>query len=460
VNRAECFPDTNIFLHYRPLDEIDWLALTGATEVVLSIAAKVVWELDDKKMNAASQGLRDRAHAAIKRLREWRRQGGEIRPGVTVRFIAGEPPVADWHVLDLDEKVPDDRIIAAAITQRLDGYDVFLATSDFGPELKCERHRISVVTPREDDLLPDLQAEQDKRVVQLQRRLAILERKEPKLRLELGSEGKRGPHIEIVFRGPLPFLLMSDAQIEQRIKEEEAQLLAQIPSDLDNTTFADARSGKVDLPAMMKRVPESEAKRFRDSIPGYLTAFRAYLRASEPHYIRSNFTAKLNCTLVNDGHAPAEGIKIKLHIPDGPNVFDEESLPEAPEKPEAPELPQTSIEIMEQGHRGLIQSVLPSLYTPFQMPDLSRKVGPSLAPHITKTNSYDLVHKWPELQHHHEITFEPFYCSFPTVDAVQSFGIDYKIHARNLAEPVKNTLHVIFRVEPPPSLVRPSTEGL
>lgn len=457
MSRAECFPDTNIFLHYKPLDAIDWRAITGADQVVLSIAAKVIGELGDKKENGASHTIRQRAQAAISRLREWRKDS-EIRPGVTVRLIVGEPLVSDWHALDLDEKVADDRIIAAVLTQRLEGYEVFFVTGDFGAELKCQGHGVAVLTLSDDDRLPELRGEQDKKLAQLQSRLAILERKEPKLKLELGWEEKRGSHIEVVFRGPVPFLLLSGEQIEQRVKEEEAQLLALIPTELDKTTLADARSGLPDLSAMMKRVPESEAKRFRDSIPGYLDAFRTYLRASEPHYIRSNLTAKLSCTLVNDGHAPAEGVKVTLHIPDGPDVFDGESLPEAPSKPDMPGLPLTNIDMIGRSHRGLMEGIFSNSYRSLQIPDLNSKVGPSLAPHITKTNSYDLVYKWPDLHHHHEITFEPFYCSFPTVDAVQSIGIDYQIHARNLAEPVNSTLHVIFRVAPPSG--RPSTEKL
>ena len=455
MNRAECFVDTNIFLHYKKLDEIDWLALANATEVVLSIPAKVISELDEKKELGATSRLRERAKDAQRDLRKWKRNGGEIRAGVTLRFISGEPKAANWNALDLDEKVADDRIIAAALTQCLGDVDqVFLVTHDFGPELKCERHKLGVLTPAEDDRLTDLMGEQDKKVVELQSRLDILERKEPKLSLELAWEGQRGSHVEVVFRQPFPFLVMSDEQIEERVKEEQTQLLGLIPTELDKTTFADLKSGDADLATALKLVPESEARRLRDSIPSYLESFRAYLHASRPHYLRSKLTAKLSCILVNDGYAPAEGIEIALHIPDGPDVYDEDSLPEEPSKPERPALPRTNHEMIGDRRRSLFPSLaLPNYARMFEMPDFNiRSVGPSLAPRITKTNSYDLVHKWPDLRHHHEITFKPFCCSFPTVDAVQSFSIDYQIHARNLAEPVRNKLSVIFRVEPAPVL--------
>ena len=463
MNRAECFIDTNILLHYKPLDEIDWLALTGAIEVVLSIPAKVIGELDEKKELGATSRLRQRAKDAQRDLRKWKKNGGGLRAGVTLRFISGGPKVANWAALDLDEKVADDRIIAAALTQCLTDVDqVFLVTGDFGPELKCERHNLRVLTPGEDDRLPELMGEQDKKVVELQTRLDILERKEPKLRLELEWEGERGSHIEVVFRKPFPFLVMSDDQIEERVKEEETQLLGLIPTELDKTTLADVKAGKVDFAGAMNLVPESEARRLRDSLPSYLDAFRAYLHASRPHYLRSKLTAKLSCILVNEGYAPAEGIEIALHIPDGPDIFDEESLPKAPSKPESPAPPLTNQKMIASATRLLSQGFeLPNFAELLRGPDLRMPdFGPSLAARITKTNSYDVVHEWRDLRHRHEVTFEPFYCSFPTVDAVQSFSMEYQIHARNLAESVKNTLSVTFKVEPAPPLLRASEEKL
>ena len=463
MGRAECFIDTNILLHYKPLDAIDWLALTGASEVVLSIPAKVISELDEKKELGATSRLRQRAKDAQRELRAWKKKGGELRAGVTLRMGLGEPKVTNWDSLDLDEKVADDRIIAAALTQCLKDVDqVFLVTGDFGPELKCERHNLLVLTPAEDDRLPELMGEQDKKVVELQSRLDVLERKEPKLKLELVGEGKRGPsHIEVVFHAPVPFLVMSDDQIEKRVKEEEAQLLGLIPTDLDKTKFVEIKLGKVPLGPIdfgLKLVPEREAQRFRDSIPTYLDVFRSYLHALRSHYIRSKLTAKMNCILVNDGYAPADGVEIALHIPDGPEVFDDTSLPKPPAKPAAPAPPRTNQEMFAEQDRSFLRPLLlPNFDHLLRGPEVTMPdFGPSLAPRITKTKSYDLVHEWPDLRHHDEVTFEAFYCSFPTVDAVQSFAIEYQIHARNLAEPVKNTLSVIFRVEPaPPQLPAP-----
>jgi hypothetical protein len=60
------FPDTNLFLHYRRLDEIDWLDTTGADAVTLLIAPIVVRELDRKKVQGETKRIRDRANERLK----------------------------------------------------------------------------------------------------------------------------------------------------------------------------------------------------------------------------------------------------------------------------------------------------------------------------------------------------------------------------------------------------------
>ena len=43
------FPDTNLFLHYRPLHEIDWCSLLHSSTVEIKIAPVVARELEKQK---------------------------------------------------------------------------------------------------------------------------------------------------------------------------------------------------------------------------------------------------------------------------------------------------------------------------------------------------------------------------------------------------------------------------
>ena len=127
--KAESFVDTNVFLHFRPLNEIDWLDLLNAEEVVVTICTAVVTELDEKKFSAPLQTLRERAKKSLNLLEQW--DGKEIRTNVSVRLLKPEPSL-DWQASGLDPLVKDDRILGAALSQALDGYATHIVRIDTG----------------------------------------------------------------------------------------------------------------------------------------------------------------------------------------------------------------------------------------------------------------------------------------------------------------------------------------
>ena len=61
--------DTNSFLHFEAIENIDWPAVVGANEVGLVIFPSVTRELDKKKYDGTPP-VRARAQAAISKLRE------------------------------------------------------------------------------------------------------------------------------------------------------------------------------------------------------------------------------------------------------------------------------------------------------------------------------------------------------------------------------------------------------
>lgn len=58
--------DTNLFLHYVQPDQIDWADLAGVERLVVKIPFGVVQELDDLKWRSRSDGVPERAKAAVR----------------------------------------------------------------------------------------------------------------------------------------------------------------------------------------------------------------------------------------------------------------------------------------------------------------------------------------------------------------------------------------------------------
>jgi hypothetical protein len=65
------FLDTNTFLHYRAIEEIDWLSILATGHVTLVIAPIVIRELNKHKDYSKSAKARERASAALIKLSKW-----------------------------------------------------------------------------------------------------------------------------------------------------------------------------------------------------------------------------------------------------------------------------------------------------------------------------------------------------------------------------------------------------
>jgi hypothetical protein len=63
--------DTNTFLHYLSLDQIDWIVLFPNRRLVLVICPPVIRELNKHKDAPRTPKLRDRAAAALGKLTQW-----------------------------------------------------------------------------------------------------------------------------------------------------------------------------------------------------------------------------------------------------------------------------------------------------------------------------------------------------------------------------------------------------
>ncbi len=423
--RAECFLDTNILIHYQPPDQVDWLAVTGASEVVLTLCVTVIHELDELKTLGKTVRLRKRAQDALRRLTEWAERKAPIRERVTLRLIPDEPSV-DWAAFGLDREVRDDRIIASVLRQRLDADGAFLVTADLAPRLKAQARGIPVVTLADNYRQPDLMGEQDQEEERLRQRLDAFERREPKLTLHLVTPTGRATRGEYELALPTH----PEGEVERLVQEEERSLLAEL------APFAGGG-----LHGMML-VDPADVKRFREAIPQYIEAFRAYLAEKRAHDLRVALTLEIGCVVANTGYAPGEGIHVALHVPDGPVVYNATTLPKAPLAPHRPTRPLTAVEKITSSMNSLA-SMSNEIFSISAGPR-----GEMEVPRIKKINSYRVDHEFGDLQHGFELPLPPIYCRFEGPEAVRSFSIDYAIRAKNVALPIEGRLDLIVTVRP------------
>jgi len=66
VPRIVAFPDSNLFMHFRSLNEIDWCEFLQASAVEIKIAPVVTSELEKQKTLNPLRKLRERADNVLK----------------------------------------------------------------------------------------------------------------------------------------------------------------------------------------------------------------------------------------------------------------------------------------------------------------------------------------------------------------------------------------------------------
>src|SRR6266513_509362 len=132
ATKIAIFPDTNLFMHYRALNEIDWCSLLQASIVEIEIAPVVTRELEEQKTLNPSRKLKDRAATALKFLHKYL-ANPKVRDGVTLQFLRKEPTAEFAVSRGLNLQLKDDRLIGTFFLYREENPDIrcVLVTGDF-----------------------------------------------------------------------------------------------------------------------------------------------------------------------------------------------------------------------------------------------------------------------------------------------------------------------------------------
>ena len=178
------FPDTNTFLHYPPVDQMDWAALLQADSVVLVITPVVIRELNKHKDFPRTSKMRERAAAALSRLHDWSEKATPIRSAVELKFRIDDP-VVDFTVNNLSQNVEDDHFIASVLEHRNEhpGHTHVIVTEDLGLKLKARNRGFFVFQLPAAKRLQDESLDSEKKINQLEAQLREMQNRIPVLSL-------------------------------------------------------------------------------------------------------------------------------------------------------------------------------------------------------------------------------------------------------------------------------------
>lgn len=436
--------DTNTFLHYASLEQINWSEIFPDKKVVLFICPPVIRELNKHKDTPRTQKLRDRATSALSRLDTWADSPCPIilRNTVEVRFAIHDSRI-DFASHQLVREIADDHLIAALIELQAESSPspVVLLTRDTGLKLKARAHGFSVATLPDTVLLPEDVLPSEKKIKELEAQIRELENARPKLKLAFLG---RSNNLTLRFQRSET---LSNADIAARM----AKLRNEYPKMSESAKTPPVSDGTpVSLytlfngASQLGRVDPESIKKYNDGLDDFFTRYEKFLEKLALFYVWESHTAAINLVLLNEGSKPADDVDIFMHFPDGFELFGEYEYNKEPEGPKAPAKPKS---ILEQAAIGFPMAALGLDHYAY-LPDLGQMrmpAGPSnvSGPKIKRTNSYDVKVHVARAKHEIEVALDVLYITFDPITGPQSFAIEYEIHALNLPTHVNGILNVI-----------------
>jgi PIN domain len=133
--------DTSIAIEYHDIQDIDWLAETGAKQATIWISPVLLDELDDMKFNSRNERVRHRAEAFTRWMNPLLE--GAVKPGGTPMPKRIGVTLRAWAPT-LAMSSPDSRHLEAAYALQDRNVPIKLVTGDSGQRLRALAHGVGV----------------------------------------------------------------------------------------------------------------------------------------------------------------------------------------------------------------------------------------------------------------------------------------------------------------------------
>lgn len=416
------FVDTNILLHYPPLDKIDWLKHAKAKSATIVIAQVVLRELNRHKDKGTSSQLRNRAKEVLRYLVKVYQSAKPafVRDNVELHFMNREPQI-DFREYDLDRELGDDYLIASALDFLQSHKDpVTVVTDDFGLLIKSSTQLRVLQLPSEMRLPQDVDEDQ-KRIKQLEASLQHVSSVSPLLSLNFGED-----------RIHAEFNLCPSRKLTARQMEEKLAVLARTHSKIETPNGNDHVSYLIGL----------QYQKYNRELEHYHQEYSQYLRKVLDFEDLQRRTLRLNLEIHNQGGKQATDIDIQLKFPVSVRALEDTQSFACPNEPAPPPRPDHRLIgiVGEKTEADRFTLDIPNQLTHPLVPTSAtarwQRLGECVELHLSK------------LKHHGTCELPPLTLLFDSFESVRSFSFEFKVSAEGIQKPCQGTLSIVVRSEP------------
>ena len=431
-----CFLDTNIFIEFKNIAEIDWLTELSCSNVCLVVTSVVVRELDAMKSDYNNKRRRNRAIAARRYLAQIDvKSTNAVKHGVTVQYLHKRPSPTVFENFELSANSNDDILLASALQymEEHSNLDVMLLTDDLDLQFKARVHDLPEQSLSDESRLKEKADRNEKEIARLSARNRTLESSQPDLKLGfLSSDGA----IAKYYKADADFSenLIASHAIEEE-KERQRAELEYMPEEPRREQQRNVFLSK--LAAMS--ATQSAIREYYEHLDSYFDELGKYLYEDSLYKLFPDLAIQIPLVIDNSGSAPANGVEIVVTL-----IGCREILTEAPEKPlykpEPPAQPKPRSAL------SSFSDFSPFLHNPYlSMPDIDFGRRPE-GWTIEKAGGhrYRCDHYFELVMHHRRRSLDEI---FLIIDRPKSFpcalAMEYEVIAQNLIDKVSGELTII-----------------
>jgi len=427
--QTAAFLDTNIYLHFKPFEDIDWCSTLEAESVLIVIPRIVFAQLDKVKETGSTSKIRQRAKRVAYQLEDIISEDqAKIRKNVSVLFLPKAPSVC-YEDHGLDPEVDDDRLLAAMLTYREDNHDqrIVLVSDDVGPRVKARPLQFEAQTLEDDLRLPSEPDPVESELRELRRKHQRLVNAQPELRIEFEDEAQHRR-----------FTLEQSANTDR-----DATLDALLAEERKKWPKAKPDQASLNVAVKLSLVSADEIARYNQEVDDYLHEYEEYLLNNWEYEARKKRSLTLDLFLHNKGGAPSDDIDILLNFPDGFVVFDpeeQENPLSGPQPPKSPTPPKTAMEKLE----AVTRFPLP---VDFYRDRLEAPAFSNVSrPEIEESNGYRVSFHVQRLKQNLRERLPSLGVMFNSDDSIHSFSFAYLMNTIQLPENETGEMSVVVEV--------------
>jgi hypothetical protein len=310
---AYLFPDTNLFIQCRSLDQIDWSAWEDFDEVHLYVSRPIQIEIDKHKNQGKGRPAK-RGRTTASRFRDVIKSEDNfiiVREGAPLIKLFLKIEIPPSTSISLDYSHSDNQLVGithAFAASNPDSY-VRVLTHDIGPLMSAKTFNVGFYEIPDDWLLPAEESEADKKVTELEKQICNLRKSEPQFQVRSIYDNAEVKTLELDY-------IRYDALTEDEVSDMLRRLESQFPihtdfgskNPIERSSFGMLLEREIFTPATAEEIVNYQDKEY----PSWRDKCEEVLRRY--HKILQHQLGQPTCefSIANMGTRPADDALVTL----------------------------------------------------------------------------------------------------------------------------------------------------